>query len=73
MVVSVESILQVCFFHFFILLFCSVRWHIQLLSYHAARVSRGNDGTPHSPTVSASLLKYPEDRKRWIDAIPNKH
>ena len=33
---------------------------------------RGNyDGTPYSPTVGVSLLKYLEDWRRWIDAMPN--
>ena len=29
------------------------------------------DEKPYTPTVSASLNKYPEDRKKWIGAMPN--
>jgi len=29
------------------------------------------DGKPYSATVSASLTKYPDDRKKWIAAMPN--
>ena len=34
---------------------------------------RGNyKGEPYSPIVSASKTKYPEDRLRWIAAMPNE-
>ena len=29
------------------------------------------DGEPYTPTVSASLTSYPEDREKWIAAMPN--
>ena len=30
------------------------------------------NGQPYTQTVSASIEKYPEDRKRWIEAMPNQ-
>ena len=29
-------------------------------------------GEPYSKTVSASITKYPEDRIKWIEAMPNQ-
>ena len=31
------------------------------------------DGEPYTLTVIASLTNYPEDRERWIAAMPNEH
>lgn len=52
----------------------SVCWHIQLLStmsrkWNVFDCRENYDGTLYSPTVSVILLKYPEDWKRWIDAM----
>ena len=72
---SLKSILQV----FFILLFCNFFQFVGIFSSWVimpwrCRVfdCRGNyDGTPYFPTVGVSLLKYLEDWRRWIDAMPN--
>ena len=75
---SVESILEVCFF---ILLICYFFQFLGIFSCWVTMPQRSNvfdcwgsyNGTPYPPAVSASLLKYLKDRRRWIDTMPNNH
>ena len=72
---SVESILHVCFFTlllFFFQFLGTFNCWFTMPQECSVFDSRGNyDGILYSPTVSALLLKYHKDQRRWIDAMPN--